>query len=242
MMKKLISTPVILSSFVFALSSAAVSAQQLSPSNLVERPLVLADGEIAVGGALLFGEQTDGDNKWRALPVFGYGVTDNVTVGFGGIRYQFMERWQDKTGLEMTLGLGLTGGREVIGADDSYGVGLDLSGKYVFSSDTALTFGIEYIHWQEDKRDNRGEVALSVGFEQRLYGQLSAFGQYTYSDLHDFVEDDSHAGSLGLNYTLSKQSDIGVLVTYSNFDAQANGYKADDIYEKTAGVYYTYRF
>ncbi|REL25781.1 hypothetical protein DXX93_03885 [Thalassotalea euphylliae] len=242
MMKKLTATHLLLPSLLLAICTGAASAQALSPSNLVERPLVLKDGEVAIGGAAFYGEQTDGDDKWRLLPVLGYGLTDTVTIGFGGVRYQFMERQQDKTGLEMTLGLGLSDVREVAQADDSYGVGLDLSGKYVLSTDTALTFGAAYIHWQEDERDNRAEVALSLGFEQRVYGQLSMFGQYTYSDLHDFVEDNSHAGTLGLNYTLSKQSDIGVFATYSDFDAQANGYQAKDVFEKAAGVYYTYRF
>lgn len=242
MMKKLISTPVILSSILVAIGSAAVSAQQLSPTNVIERPLVLADGELAVGGVVFYGEETNGDNTWQVLPTLGYGVTDKVTIGFGGIRYQFMEREQNKTGLEMAAGLGLADIRKIVGSDYSYGASLELAGKYVVTSDTALNFGIEYIRWLEESRDDRTEVALSVGFEQRLYGELSMFGQYTYSDLHDFNKNESHAGSLGLNYTLSKQSDIGAVVSYSDFDALENGYNAEHVYEKTLGMYYSYRF
>jgi len=45
-----------------------------------------------------------------------------------------------------------------------------------------------------------------------------------------------------LNYAYSKNTDIGVFTGYSSFDAQENGYKLDNSFDRIAGIYAAYRF
>ncbi|MFD2168271.1 hypothetical protein ACFSJY_18585 [Thalassotalea euphylliae] len=235
-MKKLASTLLLL-----GLTSTAMAQ---TPKNVIERPITLADGELMFSGALMFGEQTDGEDEWIVAPGIAYGVTDDFSISLGDLRYRFMERENNGhgKGLELTFGIGFEGQREVRGADDSNGVYADITGKYVFNRDTAAYFSTAYVHWGEDKRDDRSEIRYTVGIQQNLINNVSAFASYTYSDLRDFEDDSANAGSVGLNYALSKTMDVGMFVSYSDFDAEDNGYKADDIFEKSAGIYFATRF
>jgi len=235
-MKKLITTIALLS-----ISSSVFSAST-SPQNLVVRPLVLADSELALSGAVLYGEQTDDEKEWRILPGIAYGLTDDLTLGFGDVRYRLMSRSANRTGLELTAGLGYEGRLEVENADDSDAIAVDITGKYVLSSDTALLFSTKYVHWDEDKRKNRSEVRYGIGIVQNLYKNVTTFANYTFSDLKDFSKNSANSGAVGVNYAYSKTTDVGMFVNYSDFDAVENGYKADEVFEKSAGIYLTTRF
>ena len=232
----------VLSSIALLSLSANVFAASLSPQNLVERPLTLADGELAFAGVLAWGEQTDGDNEVIVLPDVAYGVTDNFTIGLGDLRYRFIKRTNNKSGLELTAGLSYAGRLEVERGDDTDGMSIDLSGKYVINRDTAFTFSTQYVRWFEDLRDNRSEIRYSAGIQQNIYNDLTLFARYTFSDLKDFEDNSAHAGSVGVNYAFSKSSDVGFFASYSDFDAEDNGYKADNVFEKSAGIYFTTRF
>lgn len=235
-MKKLITSIALLS------ITSSVFAASTSPQNLVVRPLVLADSELALSGAVLYGEQTDSEKEWRILPGIAYGLTDDLTLGFGEVRYRFISRSSNGTGLELAAGLGYEGQLEVENADDSDAVALDLTGKYVLNTNTALLFSTKYVHWDEDKRKNRSEIRYSVGIQQNIYKNVTAFANYTFSDLKDFNKNSANSGSLGVNYAYSKSTDVGMFVNYTDFDAAENGYKADDVFEKSAGIYLTTRF
>jgi len=235
-MKKLITTIALLS------ITSSVFAASTSPQNLVLRPLVLADSELAISGAVLYGEQTDKDEEWRVLPGIAYGLTQDLTLGFGEVRYRFMSRHQNGTGLELTAGLGFEGQLAVENADDSDSIGVDLAGKYVISNDTALLFSTKYVHWNEDDRKNRSEIRYGIGIQQNIYKNVTAFANYTFSDLKDFNKNSANSGAVGVNYAYSKSTDVGMFANYSDFDAVENGYKADDVFEKSAGIYLTTRF
>ena len=70
----------------------------------------------------------------------------------------------------------------------------------------------------------------------------TASASYTYRDLIDFEQNHAHEVGVGLNYAYSKSTDIGVFAGYSSFDAQENGYKVDNSFDRVAGVYASYRF
>lgn len=235
-MKKLITSIALLCATTTAFANSA------TPQNVVQRPMVLSDGEFQAGAALMYGEETDGGDQWQFAPYIAYGVTDDLTLGLGHARYRFLERSNDGKGLELTTGLGFTGHREVFNADDSYGVGFDISGKYVMTKDTAFLFSTQYVHWNEDKRDNRSEMRYSVGVQQNVFEHVTLFADYTFSDLKDFNDNSAQSGTIGANYALSKTTDVGMFVHYSDFDAEKNGYKADNVFEKSAGVFLSMRF
>jgi len=66
--------------------------------------------------------------------------------------------------------------------------------------------------------------------------------QYTYRDLKDFEQKDAHEINANLNYVYSKNTDIGLFSSYSSFDAQENGYKLDNNFDRAVGFYVTHRF
>ncbi len=222
-------------------SMSAVAADSLSESNPVMRSLTLKDNEVLLGAGLAYGT-TDGDKEWKAGLAARYGLTDNLSIGLSGVHYRFIERADDETGLEMAFGAGLRGMYESKLNGDSLGYGADVYGKYVLTSDTALTFGASYIFWNEDNLDNKKEYQYHVGVMQNLMDKVTLSAGYTYRDLKDFTQDDAYSVDLGLNYALSKQMDVGVVASYTDFNPLKNQYDVDSTLEKSVGMYLTYRF
>jgi len=228
-------------SIALLLASTTVFAETQYPKNLVLRPLTLTEGTIAVSGALALVEEKD-DRRGQLSLNAAYAFTDNLTVGLGGLNYRFLARQNNKTGLELAVGLGVRGYQESTFNGDSVGYGADLNGKYVFDKDIAMIFSIGYVKWDEELLENKAEFRYSVGLQTNIAKNWTATSRYTYRDLKDFSQNDAHEVNVGINYAFSKTTDIGIFTGYSNFDAQDNGYKLDNSFDRVAGVYATYRF
>jgi len=223
------------------LASSTVFAETEYPENRVLRPLTLTDGTLSVGGALAWGEEKD-ENRGEFNLNVGYGLTDNLTLGFGGVNYRILARPDNETGLELSVGLGLRGYQESIINEDSLAYGTDLNGKYVFDENIAMIFSLGYVKWDEEKQKNKDEYRYSIGMLTNITKDWTATASYTYRDLKDFSQNDAHEVSIGVNYAYSKTMDIGMFTGYSTFDAQENGYKLDNSFDRVAGVYVDYRF
>jgi opacity protein-like surface antigen len=231
----------LLISIALLLASSTAFAETEYPENPVLRPLTLTDGTISVSGALAWGEEKDqkrGELNLNAA----YGFTDNLTVGLGGLNYRFLARDNNEKGLELAVGLGVRGYQDSTNNGDSVGYGADLNGKYVFDKNLAMTFSVGYIKWDEEKLENKDEFRYSVGLQTNIAKDWTASASYTYRDLIDFEQNHAHEVGVGLNYAYSKSTDIGVFAGYSSFDAQENGYKVDNSFDRVAGVYASYRF
>ena len=228
-------------SIALLLASSTVFAETEYPENPVLRPLTLTEGTILVGGALAWGEEND-DSRGELNLIAAYGITDNLMIGGGGLNYRVLARPDNSTGLELAVGLGFRGYHDSAVNGDSIGYGADLNGKYVFDENIAMIFSLGYVKWDEEKLKNKGEYRYSVGVQANVAKDWTATASYTYRDLKDFAQNDANEVNIGLNYAYSKSTDIGVFAGYSSFDAQENGYKLDDSYDRVAGIYVTYRF
>ncbi|NQY89314.1 MAG: outer membrane beta-barrel protein [Colwellia sp.] len=228
-------------SIALLFASSTVVAETEYPQNPVLRPLTLTDGTVSLSGALAWGEEND-DNRGELNLNAAYGLTDNLMLGLGGINYRVLARPDNKTGLELTVGLGLRGYQDSKLNGHSVGYGTDLNGKYVFNENIAMIFSLGYVKWDEKKLKNKGEYRYSVGVQGNIAKDLTATASYTYRDLKDFSQNDAHEVNVGLNYAYSKNTDIGVFTGYSSFDAQENGYKLDNSFDRVAGIYAAYRF
>lgn len=228
-------------SIALLLASSTVFAETEYPENPVLRPLTLTEGTILVGGALAWGEEND-DSRGELNLIAAYGITDNLMIGGGGLNYRVLARPDNSTGLELAVGLGFRGYHDSAVNGDSIGYGADLNGKYVFDENIAMIFSLGYVKWDEEKLKNKGEYRYSVGVQANVAKDWTATASYTYRDLKDFAQNDANEVNIGLNYAYSKSTDIGMFAGYSSFDAQENGYKLDDSYDRVAGIYVTYRF
>ncbi|MDO6445937.1 porin [Colwellia sp. 1_MG-2023] len=233
-------------SMALLLASTAVFAGNQSdntsyPKNPILRPLTLSDGTIAVSGAVSWGEEKNKSRGELNLNV-AYGLTDNLTIGFGGLNYRILARDNNQTGLELAVGAGIRGFQDSTSNGDAIGYGADLNGKYVFNQDIAMTFSLGYVIWDEEHLANKSENRFSIGVQSKVTKNWTAFNNYTYRDLKGFSQEDSHSVTSGLNYTFSKDIDVGLYASYSDFEAQENGYKLKNNFERSAGLYATYRF
>lgn len=228
-------------SIALLLASSTVVAETEYPQNPVLRPLTLTDGTVSLSGALAWGEEND-DNRGELNLNAAYGLTDNLMLGLSGINYRVLARPDNKTGLELTVGLGLRGYQDSKLNGYSVGYGTDLNGKYVFNENIAIIFSLGFVKWDEEKLKNKDEYRYSVGVQGNIVKDLTATASYTYRDLKDFSQNDAHEVNVDLNYAYSKNTDIGVFTGYSSFDAQENGYKLDNSFDRVAGIYATYRF
>jgi len=221
--------------------SPALMAQTLSPQNEVLRPLTNKAGEALVGAGVGYLDG-DKDSKWTAGVSANYGITDDITVGVEGITYRFLSRADNATGFEATIGGGLRGYYEQ-GPNEALAYGADLTGKYVFSPNLAVYFGAGYVFWNEEKQDNRKEINYSVGVQKNLIKNATLTVGYTYRDLRtNFAQDHANAYHARLNYSLNKQWDLGLVASYTDFDAEKNGFDTEDFARRGAGVYASYRF
>jgi opacity protein-like surface antigen len=228
-------------SITLLLASSTIYAETEYPQNPVLRPLTLTDGTIALGGALAWAEEND-DNRSEVNLNIAYGFTDNLMIGLGGINYRVLARPDNKTGLELMVGLGLRGYQDSKLNGHSIGYGTDLNGKYVFNENIAMVFSLGYVKWNEEKLKNKDEFRYSAGVQANIAKDFTATASYTYRDLKDFSQSDAHEVNVGLNYIYSKNTDIGLFAGYSSFDAQENGYDLDDNFERIVGIYSEYRF
>lgn len=223
------------------LTSSSVFAETEYPSNPVLRPLTLTEGTVLVAGAVSVGEEND-DSRGEVNIYAGYGLTDNVTLGLGGIHYRFLARDNNKTGLELSVAAGIRDYQESSIYGDAVAYGADLNGKYVFDENLAMTFSLGYLKWDEENLKNKDEYRYSIGLQKNIVKDWSASIGYTYRDLKDFSQSEAHEASAGVNYAYSKSTDIGMYVGYSSFDAKENGYKQGDNFDRTVGIYAAYRF
>lgn len=240
MMKKLLIAALIASAF----TTGMATANELSERSLVKRAYTLKNGEIQVGAALGYGE-TDDENHWQFNAGARYGLTDDLTIGLGDIRYRALSRAENGNGLELTIGGGLKGYMERLnldGDDEVLGYGLDIAGKYVMSDRVALTFGTEYVFWNDIGSDNRKEFRYSVGGLYEPIRNVTLMASYTYRDLEDFTQSSAYDISAGVNYSLNKRTDIGLAFGYSDFDAVENGFKPEYAHKRSVGAYVSYRF
>ena len=228
-------------SMTLLLASSAVFAETEYPENPVLRPLTLTDGTIAVGGALAWGEEKDDSRAMLHLNA-AYGLTDDLTLGLGGLNYRVLARPDNEMGLELAVGLAVRGYQESNINGDSVGYGANLNGKYVFDKDIAMTFSAGFVKWDEEKLKNKDEYRYSIGLQANVAKGWTTNVNYTYRDLKDFAQQEAHEAIVGLNYAYSKSTDVGVFASYSSFDAQENGYKLDNSFDRVAGVYAAYRF
>jgi len=222
------------------LGSSAAFAETEYPTNPILRPLTLTDGTIAVGGGLMWGEEKD-DRRVALNLNAAYGLTDNLTLSLNGLNYRVLARPDNEMGLELAVGVGVRGYHDSYINGDAIAYGADLNGKYVFNKDIAMTFSLGYVKWDESPK-NKDEYRYSIGVQANVAKDWTASANYTYRDLKDFEQNEAHEVSVGLNYAYSKQTDIGMFIGYSNFDAIENGYKLDNSFDRVAGIYVTYRF
>jgi len=227
-------------SIALLLASSTVFAATEYPENPVLRPITLTDGTLLLGGAFAWGEE-ENDSRGEFNFNAAYGLTDNLTLGAGGLNYRVLAR-TNNTGLELAVGLGVRGYHDSKINGDSVGYGVNLNGKYVFDKDIAMTFSLGYVKWDEEKLKNKDEYRYSVGVQANLAKDWTATASYTYRDLRDFTQNDAQEVNIGINYAYSKHIDVGMFAGYSSFDAQKNGYKLDDSFERVAGIYAAYRF
>jgi len=214
--------------------------QEFSKRNLTERALTLKENEILVGGAVGYGK-TNSRDAWFLGLNGAWGVTDDLSLGLGHLRYRFIDRANDRDGLELTFGAGLKGAYER-NDDTVLGYGADVTGQYVFSPSLALTFGVDYVFWNDVGRQNADEYRFSIGSKHRLQDNVTMITNLAYRDLKDMQQDDAYEASLAFNYSLSPQTDIGVAFSYTDFDAEREGLEFDSELEKAAAVYIAYRF
>lgn len=230
-MKKSVLIGLILSS-----AAAGVSANELSDPNLVERSITLKEGELLLAAGVNRGE-TGSENDTDFGLTAAYGLTDNLSLGFGGLRYRFVET----QGLELAFGAGMKGHMERNNQDVN-GYGADVTGKYVLSPDLAVVFAAEYVFWNNAGDDNASENRYTLGALYQPVNRVTFSIDYTYRDLKDFTQSSAYSASTGVHYAFSKNTDVGVTFAYSDFDAEKNGYDTDSAYKRNIGAYVSYRF
>ncbi|MFA3792395.1 hypothetical protein AB6T38_14865 [Aliiglaciecola sp. SL4] len=221
--------------------SPHIFADTLSEANPVMRNLTLNDNEMQVGLGASYGSGDDG-NDVQPIFSFAYGLTDNLTIGPTGLRYGIWQRAESKTGLEVTFDAGLMGIYESAEYDDSYALGGGLSSKYVLSHNFSIGISAHYLHWNEDKRDNKSEFRGGLSVIWRLKPNLSVYGIGVYRELEDFAQDNAYALSTGVIWNLSNQVDIFFDYTYTDFDSVQNGYDIDAHFKRQYSLNVSYRF
>ena len=217
-----------------------VYANELSEQNLVTRSLTLKNGEIMLSGAANYGKTGKLDDSNLVLGA-AYGLTDDLTVGLGGARYRLLKGPMAGHGLEVTIGAGIKGNLEQ-NNEDALGYGADVIGKYVVSEQLAFTFGSEYVFWNKRGPDNAKEYRYSVGAMYSPIQNITVSAGYTYRDLDDFSQDKAYTVSSGINYASNEHMDVGLILTYSDFDPVKNGFDVDSAHKRNLRAYVSYRF
>lgn len=232
-------------SFLAALFCVGASqANELSDRNLVTRSLTVQDNELQFGGVLGYGKNGDEDDIGVGLDAR-YGLSDDWTIGLGHTRYRFLDRGNSDLGFELTVGAGLKDIYEKLGGGnvDVLGYGADITGKYVYSQDTALLFGAQYVFWNVQHTDkNADEYRFNLGVQHQVLEDVVITTNYILRSLNDMTQSTAHEASVSMNYALSRSLDTGVYLKYSSFNPQENGFTADSAYKQGVGAYVSYRF
>ena len=241
-----------LSLLALSLASSLAIADQLSVSNPVTRSLTLQDGEFSVSAGLLRVQKNDRDEKYALGLGGGYGITDNVTLGLGQIRYNFMPREYNGYGLELAVEGGLLGYyRSSVLRDGALAWGGALLGKYVVDDRLAYTFGTRYVYWDVEDFRNQQSIGVEGGVIYRFADTLSGTAELGYRKLHNFSRDDDFRLSVGLIWNVTDQTDINLGYSHTTYDnnyrnsdngAGYANYAGDSVYEHLFSLGVTYRF
>lgn len=230
----------VLSLTLAAIAGSAVAGEY--PQNPVQRPLTLNEGAMQITGAVGYGEERDGDEKAILGGNFAYGITDNLMVDLGTLTYRFLPREALSNGLELAVNVGLRDADDDRVFGDSIAWGADVFGKQVINQDFAVTFGMGYVYWDEERLDNKKELTYSLGAMYNLAPDWTLSAGYTYRDLINFSDDNAYRVHAGLNYALNYNTDVGLVASYSNYDEQVNGRDLHEELQKGVAVYMNYRF
>lgn len=223
------------------LTSTGGYASSLSESNPVLRNLTLNESEWSIGAGISYGS-ANGEDDVQPILTMAYGINDRLTVGPVGLRYSVIPRVENSFGFELTADAGLMGLYESSQFGDSYAYGGGLSGKYVFSETFALNLSGHYFIWNEDKREDRKELRAQVSALLGVTANTTAYIGAAYRELKDFDQDNAYELSAGLIWNFSKQLDVMFDATYTDFDAQLNGYANDSHLERALSMSFEYRF
>ncbi len=233
-MKKLILLPIA----TLAIFSTTNQANEY-PQNPVVRPLTLTQSTIELTGAYFYGKQHNNDHDSILAANIAYGLTDNLQLALDGISYSFLKN--KHSGLELAVKAGINGYYNDKNGDN-LGLGFSLLGKQIINKNFAFTFAAGYTHWNLDNLADREEYDYSVGMLMNIAPQLTLTAQYTYRDLKGFQQSHANSTSVGLNYAIEKNIDIGFISSYSDYNEQANNYALLETPEAAAGLYINYRF
>jgi opacity protein-like surface antigen len=221
------------------LALSATSQAAKYPQNPVIRPLTLTESTIELSGGYLYGKQHDKDNESTLAANMAYGISDDLQVSLTGLTYSLFKN--KNSGFELAATAGINGYYDDKNGDN-LGLGLNLFAKQIINKNFAFTFGTSYTHWKIEDYDNRSEFDYSIGALMNLAPKWTLAAQYTYRDLKDFEQSHANSSSLTLNYTLSKNTDIGTSFMYSDFSENLNDSALLETPEKALALYISYRF
>lgn len=224
---------------VCVLASGGVFAETGDiPKNPIVRPITMNDNGFQVTGIIGHSTKVDGDEDVYIVPALHYGVTDNFTVGTSGLTY----RVYNANGWQVGLNTGFRGAFDSKEFGDSVGFGGSVFGKKVINDNLAFTFGLDYIHWEEDVVIDKSEMDYSVGVLFNIAPDWTVSGNYTYRDLEDFNQDSANVYKMSLSYAFDNDIDLGVYAADSDYEEVVNGHYLHDEFDKTAGVFMNWRF
>ena len=223
---------------VMASGSALADDNFNYPQNPIERPITLPDSMVSLSAGAGFVEELDGSDEWFIVPGVQYGVTDNFTIGLDGLTYRF---YNDDS-LQLAVNGGIRGGFESEGLGDNVASGIGVFGKQVINSNFAVTFGVDFIHWDVENTDDRAEVNYDLGFMYNLSPEWTFSAGYTYRDLEDFSQSSANTYRIGLTYSYLKNVDVGLFAIDSDYEAAPYGYYVRNEVEQGAGIYVNWRF
>lgn len=223
---------------IMASLSSTAMADSHYPKNPILRPITLNASDFSAFGAIGYKKKVDGDESAFILPALSYGVTDNFTIGLGGLTYRFWEN----NGLELALSASGRGSFESKVIGDSKGYFAAVSGKKVIHDNLAFTFALGYVHWDEEKLENRREIDYSVGLMFNIAPKWTVSINYTLRDLHDFDQSSANEFSSDISYALRDDIDVGLFAHYADFDERVNNTVVHNSLETASGLFAKWRF
>jgi len=218
--------------------STQVMADDGISKNPVLRPIVMNDGGIEVTGVVGHMKKVNGKEESFAIPGIRYGITDNLTVGVEGVSYRF---YQDD-GLELGANVGFRNSFDTEEHGYSIAYGAAIFGKKVINNDFAINFGIDFVHWEEEKLDDADEIDYHLGFMYNIAPDWTLSAAYTYRDLDGFSQSHADVYMASLSYAYSDDIDVGIFAIDNNFKQQLNGRYVHNEIDQGAGVFVNWRF
>lgn len=232
-------TQLVLSLCCAAATGSALADEYIDyPTNPVLRPITLPDTMVSLTAAAGYAEELDGSEEVFIVPGVQYGVTDNFTIGLDGLTYRFYH----DDGLQMGVNFGVRDAHHSDRFGDSIATGISVFGKKIMSNHFAVTFGIDFINWDEEIVSDRSEVKYDIGLIYNIAPDWTVFASYHYRDLEDFAQDSANRYQVGLNYVYSQNIDVGLFAFQSDYDEKLNGYYLHNEVEQGAGIFVNWRF